>query len=95
MKRVAIALLAGIAAVAGLGYSASAADLAVKAAPLPPAPSWTGLYIGVHGGAAWEQAKDVTWVDPNFLLGVPGAVPSPLTIAGHTALGAVGGLQAG
>ena len=60
MKRVAIALLAGVAAVAGLGYSASAADLAVKAAPLPPAPSWTGFYLGVHAGAAWQEQKDVT-----------------------------------
>jgi len=96
VKRVAIALLAGIAAVAGVVYSASAAELAVKAAPPPPpAPSWTGFYVGVHAGAAWEQAKDVTWVDPNFLLGVPGAVPSPVTISGNTELGAVGGLQAG
>jgi len=95
MKRIAIALLAGVAAVAGLGYSASAADLAVKAAPVPVAPSWTGFYVGVHGGAAWEQGKDVTWVDPNFLLGVAGAVPSPITIRGQTELGAVGGLQAG
>jgi len=94
MKRIAIALLAGVAAVAGLGYSASAADLAV-AAPPPPAPSWTGVYVGVHAGAAWEQAKNVTWVDPNFLLGVAGAVPSPITIRGQTALGGVGGFQAG
>jgi outer membrane immunogenic protein len=95
MKRVAIALLAGVAAVAGLGYSASAADLAVKAAPLPPAPSWTGFYLGVHAGAAWQQSKDITWVDNNFLLGVPGAVPSPLRIQGATDLGGVGGFQMG
>src|SRR5262249_18348607 len=95
MKRVAIALLAGVAAVAGLGYSASAADLAVKAPPPAPLPSWTGFYLGVHAGAAWQQAKDTTWVDPNFLLGVAGAVPSPLTIGGRTDLGGVGGFQAG
>src|SRR5262249_5533179 len=45
--------------------------------------------------AAWQQARDITWVDPNFLLGVPGAVPSPLRIAGATDLGGVGGFQAG
>ena len=56
MKRFAIALLAGVAAVAGLGYSASAADLAVPPPP-PPAPSWTGFYIGVHGGAAWQSSR--------------------------------------
>jgi outer membrane immunogenic protein len=94
MKRVAIALLAGITAVAGVGY-ASAADLAVKAPPPAPLPSWTGFYLGVHAGAAWQQAKDVTWVDNNFLLGVPGAVPSPLRIQGATDLGGVGGFQMG
>ena len=43
MKRVAIALLAGVAAVAGLGYSASAADLRVAPAPAPVLPVWTGF----------------------------------------------------
>ena len=94
MKRVAIALLAGVAAVAGLGYSASAADLAVKAPPPAPLPIWTGFYVGVHAGAAWQQGKDVTWVDPNFGI-VAGAVPSPIRIQGLTELGGVGGLQAG
>ena len=95
MKRVAIALLAGVAAVAGLGYSASAAELAVKALPPAPVPIWTGFYAGVHAGAAWQRAEDVTWVDPNFLLGVAGAVPSPVRIQGRTDLGGVGGFQAG
>ena len=94
MKRVAIALLAGVAAVAGVGY-ASAADLAVKAPPPAPLPSWTGFYLGVHAGAAWQEQKDVTWVDPNFLLGIAGAVPSPRTINGRTDLGGVGGFQMG
>jgi outer membrane immunogenic protein len=95
MKRVAIALLAGVAAVAGLGYSASAADLAVKAAPAP-LPSWTGFYIGVHGGAAWQSGKaDWSWTDPNFGA-IAGAVPSPLGLGQNTnQLGAVAGLQVG
>ena len=58
MKRVAIALLAGVAAVAGLGYSASAADLRVAPAPAPPLPSWTGFYIGAHAGAAWQNRDE-------------------------------------
>ena len=47
-------LLAGAALIALLGGSASAADLAVKARPLPPAPvwSWTGFYIGINGGGS-------------------------------------------
>jgi outer membrane immunogenic protein len=95
MKRIAIALLAGVAAVAGLGYSASAADLAVKAVPVAPVPSWTGFYIGVHGGAAWQSGTNASWVDPNFGA-FAGAVPSPLTLNKNEAdMGAVGGLQVG
>jgi outer membrane immunogenic protein len=47
-------LLSGAALLALLGGSASAADLAVKARPLPPAPvySWTGFYIGINGGGS-------------------------------------------
>ena len=90
MKRVAIALLAGVAAVAGLGYSASAADLGVAPAPPPaPLPSWTGFYIGVHAGAAWQSTSSWSFFDPNFF-GLPGQ-----NNAGGTALGGVGGFQAG
>jgi outer membrane immunogenic protein len=68
MKRVAIAVLAGVAAVAGLGYGASAADLAV--APPPPPPSWTGFYVGVHAGAAWQSAPQWSFDDPNAAAGI-------------------------
>jgi outer membrane immunogenic protein len=89
MKRIAIALLAGVAAVAGLGYSASAADMAVKAAPVAPVPSWTGFYIGVHGGVAIEDSTRWTFFDPNGVFGTT-------TLGGSGATtGAVGGLQAG
>jgi len=38
--------------------NAYAADMAVKApAPLPPAPSWTGFYIGINGGGAWGSTR--------------------------------------
>jgi outer membrane immunogenic protein len=89
MKRVAIALLAGVAAVAGLGYSASAADLAV-AAPPPPAPSWTGFYLGVHAGLAVQESSSWTFQDPNGVI-----TPVNLGQVGNQGLGAVGGLQAG
>jgi outer membrane immunogenic protein len=39
-----------------LGGAAQAADMPVKARPLPPAPvmyNWTGFYIGGHIGGAW------------------------------------------
>jgi outer membrane immunogenic protein len=93
MKRVAIALLAGVAAVAGLGYSASAADLRVAPAPAPaPVQSWTGLYVGVHGGAAWQSTPDMTFFDPN---GVIAATTLNAGNSGRSALGGVGGLQVG
>ena len=77
MKRIAIALLAGVAAVVGVGHSASAADL-----------SWTGFYIGVHGGAAWQSTPGWNFTDPNgIFLGV--------NLGGSSALGAVAGLQVG
>jgi outer membrane immunogenic protein len=90
MKRIAIALLAGVAAVAGLGYSASAAELAVKALPPAPVlPSWTGFYLGVHAGAAFENTPDWTFTNPNT-----GAMPG-VNHGGNAALGAVGGIQGG
>jgi outer membrane immunogenic protein len=50
----AVSLSAAILAV--LFGSANAADMAVKAPPLPPAPdNWTGFYIGAHAGGAWDN----------------------------------------
>jgi outer membrane immunogenic protein len=91
MKRVAIALLAGVAAVASLSYSASAAELAVKALPPAPVlPIWTGFYIGAHAGAAWQQSSDWRFQDPNGII-----APVGLNQVGNSALGGVGGFQAG
>ena len=91
MKRIAIALLTS-AAVVGLSQAAFAADLAVKAAPPPPppapVPTWTGFYIGVHGGAAWQSTPTWNFTDPTGVLGNQ-------SITGTSNLGAVGGLQAG
>ncbi len=43
---------------AGVG-AASAADMAVKARPMPVAVySWTGCYIGVSAGGKWARAED-------------------------------------
>jgi outer membrane immunogenic protein len=66
-----------------------AADLPVAPAPTPVAyPSWTGLYIGVHAGAAWQNLSSGSINDPNGFL-------ASGTLPGNSALGAVGGLQAG
>jgi len=56
--------LIGIVAVAALiGGPAVAADMAVKAPPLPPPPvySWTGCYIGINGGGLWAHKN---WTGP-------------------------------
>src|SRR5262245_5633796 len=87
MKR--ITLLAAAAIACGFIQGASAADLAVKAAPPPPAPLWTGFYVGVHAGAAWQSAPDwtLTTVNPTLLL--------TQGLASDARLGAVGGIQGG
>ena len=54
MKNSKLALSAVIAVSTMLGAgAAAAADMAVKARPYAPAPvfSWTGCYVGIHGGA--------------------------------------------
>lgn len=70
----------------------SAADLAVKAAPMPaPVWSWTGFYLGVHGGGAWGTTEStLTSVTGGGL-----AVPVGLPIAQNSRSGFLGGGQIG
>jgi outer membrane immunogenic protein len=84
-------LLGGVALIAlGVGGSAMAADMPVKAPLVAPAPvfTWTGCYLGVHAGGAWGR-KD--FFDPsgeeNFA--PPG---QPVTVKMR---GAIGGGQVG
>jgi outer membrane immunogenic protein len=87
MKRIAVALLVAVAATAS--QRVSAADLAVATAPASvPYPNWTGFYIGVHAGAAWQSAPNWSFTDPNLVL-------VPFNLSGSTGLGAVGGIQGG
>ena len=49
---------------------ANAADMPVKARPLPPpAPvfSWTGLYIGFHAGLGWGESNNTVLENDNNL----------------------------
>lgn len=53
--------LASTALTGALAYPAMAADMPLKAPPLPPpvipqALAWTGVYIGVNGGYAWGHS---------------------------------------
>ena len=49
-----------------LATSALAADLPVKAPPVPAvqAVSWTGLYVGGHAGYAWGRSDGDLTFDP-------------------------------
>ncbi|MCC6776987.1 MAG: porin family protein [Hyphomicrobiales bacterium] len=77
------------------GGVATAADMPVKARPLPPPPiyNWTSCFIGGHVGGVW--------VDKDFALrsvgaGVGGVVfANPVDFGSHSGSGFLGGLQAG
>jgi outer membrane immunogenic protein len=89
--------LASAMLLAGIG-SASAADMAVKAPPPPPVAvwSWTGFYIGAHGGGLWA---DKDWTERCSVL-LPGACVAPENPAApfhtsHTVTSGIAGGQIG
>jgi hypothetical protein len=51
-------LIAALGLLSLSSAGAMAADLAYKAPPPAPPPSWTGFYIGVNGGASWATAAN-------------------------------------
>src|SRR5689334_19306937 len=64
--------------------SAYAADMAVKARPLPPAPvwNWTGFYVGVNAGYGQNDSTgDRTCFNPAGVFFGPGCTAN---IVGHT-----------
>jgi outer membrane immunogenic protein len=78
MRTLAIAAVAGSALFTGV-VMASAADLPLKAAPMPaPVPvfSWTGFYIGGNVGGGWSPNNGGSDFGPLF---PPFAVLPPLT----------------
>jgi outer membrane immunogenic protein len=99
MKKLAIAAVAGSALVSGI-VSASAADLAYKAAPVPMAPavfSWTGFYVGANVGGAWtgnNGGSDFNPLFPPFIV-LPPAVAIPTVIPGQLDVLAGGGRRSG
>lgn len=83
--------------------SASAADMALKAPPLPAAPTWTGLYFGANVGYGWGDSRtDIAGnggisIFPGAVAGFPG-FPSnfAFTDSGDAGLkGLIGGGQIG
>jgi outer membrane immunogenic protein len=107
MRKLAIAAVAGSALLTGI-VTASAADMAYKAAPVPMAPaafSWTGFYIGANVGGAWTPnngGSDFAPLFPPFIV-LPPAVAIPTVIPGQLASltgdgrrsGVIGGGQIG
>jgi outer membrane immunogenic protein len=87
MKKLAIVAVAGSALLTGI-VTASAADMAYKAAPIPMAPavfSWTGFYIGANVGGAWTPdngGSDFGPLFPPFAV-LPPAVAIPTIIPGQ------------
>ena len=72
---------------------ALAADLPVKAPPVPMAPvmNWTGFYIGVNGGYSWGRSSR----DLNFFNPLNGVVIASGTGGGRDLDGGVFGGQVG
>ncbi|HEY1979845.1 MAG TPA: outer membrane beta-barrel protein [Xanthobacteraceae bacterium] len=81
-------LVACIAAAAICGTPANAADMPIKARPLPTAPvsSWTGCYAGGNIGAGWQRTSTRD-AEP--------LTPPPLDTGADTGTGVVGGGQIG
>jgi outer membrane immunogenic protein len=107
MKKLAIAAVAGSALLTGI-VTASAADMAVKAAPIPMAPavfSWTGFYIGANVGGAWTNnngGSDFGPLFPPFIVlapqaAIPTLIPGQLDVlgGGGRRSGVIGGGQIG
>jgi outer membrane immunogenic protein len=70
--------------------AASAADMPMKAPPLPaPVLSWTGFYVGINGGAAAMSDPSMSYID-----GAINAI-SPINVTGSSNTSGIGGFHAG
>jgi outer membrane immunogenic protein len=92
MKR-SICIFMGCVVAGALSVSANAADLPMKAAPMPaPVWSWTGFYVGAHAGAGWGTTETTLTSIAAPGLGVA-AIGLPL--AQNSRSGFLGGGQVG
>jgi outer membrane immunogenic protein len=85
MHRGILGLAAVLCVLASGGKAVVAADLPVKARPMPVAAAynWTGFYVGAHAGYGWA---DKDWRAP---------FDPPFNAGSHTATGWLAGLQLG
>jgi len=79
----------------GLSHAAAAADMPVKAPPLPPPPAvydWSGFYIGGNLGGVWsnQSFQFVDTVPPGLT-----PIPAGFVEGGDIGSGAIGGGQIG
>jgi outer membrane immunogenic protein len=95
MRRLILAIASALLLSCGLAH---AADIPVKARPLPPPVpvfSWTGFYIGGHVGAGWARKE---WHDPAprcDFINFEGFCTAPSNLDLHQANGPLGGGQVG
>ena len=81
-------LLASVSALVLSSSVVLAADMPIKAPPLPaPASAWTGFYVGLNAGYAWGNSdlRQIFDLGPTPVTGPPSLTPS----------GFIGGGQAG
>jgi outer membrane immunogenic protein len=94
-------LILALSAVALSAVGASAADMAVKALPMaaPIAYNWSGWYVGVNAGGAWNDGRDDVFPTGCFLIvGGCGAIadnPKRSDSVRLNGAGFTGGAQAG
>jgi outer membrane immunogenic protein len=73
-------LLSAVAALSMASAPAIAADIPVKAPPVPVAFSWAGCYVGANGG--WIRSRDHYRLQPSGAYLTPPAVAAPPNTAG-------------
>jgi outer membrane immunogenic protein len=84
-------VLAAVAVVSiSFASAAGAADMAVKAPPVPVVAlySWTGCYIGVEGGGSWGRARSTSNGTNN---GVPNGTAGVVKVESDLSGGLIGG----
>lgn len=90
MKKLTFVLAAAATALVSAPSLAADLRMPVKAPAVAPAPyfSWSGCYIGAHGGGGWGEKR---WIAADALFGAPiGTV-----LASHDVSGALAGGQIG